>query len=220
MVVSHHLSYLNYDHCNINLFNHVITKYCQVTSIWVLPFIYVTSASYILSLAETIRFGGTIIGWWNLQRMWVIKRITSCSSATIDTVLKFFGLSKMSFSITQKVTSGDAKKRYQWGIIEFGSASSYFVIITSVALLNLLCLVGGFGVLFVGKGMERMDEFFIQGFLCVILVIINLPVYKALFVRKDNGSLPFPVLVTSLGLAMLVVLFIFSEVKSEFSQSN
>jgi hypothetical protein len=174
----------------------------------VLPFIYVISASYILSLAETIRFGGTIIGWWNFQRMWLIKRITSFSFSTIDTMLKFLGLSKMSICIADKVTDDDSQKRYEQGIIEFGSASPYSVIIVSVALLNLLCLMGGFGVLFVGKEMERIDEFFVQCFLCAILTVINLPVYEALLVRKDNGSLPFSILVISLSFAMAVALYL------------
>ncbi|KAJ4754186.1 Cellulose synthase family protein [Rhynchospora pubera] len=182
-----------------------IPLFPEVTSIWVLPFIYITSATYILSLAETVRFGGTIIGWWNFQRMWLIKRITSFSFATIDTALKFLGWSEMSFSITEKVTDDSSKKRYEQRIIEFGSASAYFVIIASVALLNLFCLVGGFGAFLVNKETERINKFFIQGFLCAILVVINLPVYEALFLRKDNGRLPFSVLVASVGLTMLVV---------------
>jgi hypothetical protein len=195
----------------------------QVTSIWVLPFIYVISASYILSLAETIQLGGTFVGWWNLQRMWLIKKITSFTFATIDTMLKFFHLSKLSFSITEKVTDGDIKKRYEQGIIEFGSTSSpYLVIIASVAFLNLFCLLGGFGILLAGKEMERVDEYFLQGFLCAVLTVIHLPIYNALFVRKDNGSFPFSVLITSLSFAMFVVLFTFplSEVNSALSQPD
>lgn len=70
-------------------------------------------------------------------------------------------------------------------------------------MLNLFCLVsvlkdailrdGGFGAY------EKMG---LQVMLCCFLVLINLPIYQGLFLRKDSGKLPSSLAMKSTTLAL------------------
>ena len=154
-------------------------------------------------LVESLRCGSTMAGWWNSQRMWILRGTTSFLYGVIATMLKLLGFSKMGFTITAKVSDGDASKRYEKEVMEFGSSSSMFVIIASIAMLNLFCLMGGLQRLAVDGGFMGLEPLFIQILLCGLIVAIHLPIYEALFIRKDKGSLPFSVTFLSLGFAML-----------------
>ncbi|KAG6571763.1 Cellulose synthase-like protein E6, partial [Cucurbita argyrosperma subsp. sororia] len=70
-----------------------------VSSPWLIPFTYVIFAKYAGSLVEYLLAGGTILGWWNEQRIWLYKRTSSYLFALIDTVLKTIGLSDSAFVI-------------------------------------------------------------------------------------------------------------------------
>jgi hypothetical protein len=50
----------------------------------------------------------------------------------------------MGFVITPKVSNDeDQAKRYEQEIMEFGTFSTEFMIVATIALLNPVCLVGG-----------------------------------------------------------------------------
>jgi hypothetical protein len=40
---------------------------------WVIPFLYVSSVENMYNLYEALLSGETLKGWWNGQRMWIIK---------------------------------------------------------------------------------------------------------------------------------------------------
>ncbi|XP_072982405.1 cellulose synthase-like protein E6 [Typha latifolia] len=183
---------------------HGISFFPKVTSPWFIPFAYVAIGKYTYSLIESLRCGDTLRGWWNLQRIWMIKRISSYLYATIEAWLKLLGVSKMAFAITTKTSSDDASKRYEQEMMEFGSSSSMFVIIATVALLNLLCLFGGLRR--VAMDTRIVDQFLVQVILCGIIVAANIPIYEALFFRRDKGSLPSSITVVSLGFVLLACL--------------
>uniref|UniRef100_A0A0E0B4D6 Cellulose synthase-like protein E6 n=1 Tax=Oryza glumipatula TaxID=40148 RepID=A0A0E0B4D6_9ORYZ len=111
----------------------------EIMSPWATPFIYVFCVKTLYSLYEALLSGDTLKGWWNGQRMWMVKRITSYLYGFIDTIRKLLGLSKMSFEITAKAI------------------------------------------------------------LCGMIVIINMPIYEAMFLRKDNGRIPTAVTLASIG---------------------
>lgn len=136
--------------------------------------------------------------------MWMIRRITSYLYGTIDTVVKMLGLSKMAFAITTKVSDEDASKRYEQDVMEFGYSSPMLVIISTVALLNIVCLVGGLFRLVLGWGVAAWDAYLIQVILCGMIVAINMPIYDALFFRKDKGNIPPSVTFTSLAFVLLL----------------
>ncbi|XP_062193265.1 cellulose synthase-like protein E6 [Phragmites australis] len=180
--------------------------YPEIMSPWITPFIYVSFVKNMYSLYEALLSGDTLRGWWNGQRMWLVKRITSYLYGVIDTIRKLLGLSKMGFAVTPKVSDEDESKRYEQEIMEFGTSSPEYVIIATIALLNLVCLVGGLSQIMTGAGNTTLNVFFLQVILCGVLVTINIPIYEAMFVRKDRGRIPFTVTLASIGFVMLALL--------------
>ncbi|KAK3121719.1 hypothetical protein QOZ80_8BG0659630 [Eleusine coracana subsp. coracana] len=177
----------------------------EMTSPWITPFVYITVVKNMYSIYEALLSGDTLRGWWNGQRMWMVKRITSYLYGFIDTIKKLLGMSDMGFVITSKVSDEDQEKRYEKEIMEFGMFSTEFVIIATVALLNLVCLVGGLNQIMRSSGKMLFNVLFIQVLLCAVLVIINSPIYEAMFLRKDKGRIPFSVTLSSIGLVMLAL---------------
>uniref|UniRef100_A0ACD5XTL3 Uncharacterized protein n=1 Tax=Avena sativa TaxID=4498 RepID=A0ACD5XTL3_AVESA len=178
----------------------------ETTSPWIAPFIYVFCVKNMYSLYEALSCGDTLKGWWNGQRMWLIKRISSYLFGVIDTLRKLLGLSQMTFDVSSKVSGDDVSKRYEQEIMEFGSSTPEYMIIATIALLNLVCLVGGLLHIMTGGWNVLMDVLSPQLILCEILVIINIPVYEAMFLRKDKGRIPFSLTLTSVGFVMFSLL--------------
>uniref|UniRef100_A0A0D3H830 Cellulose synthase-like protein E6 n=1 Tax=Oryza barthii TaxID=65489 RepID=A0A0D3H830_9ORYZ len=171
----------------------------EIMSPWATPFIYVFFVKTLYGLYEALLSGDTLKGWWNGQRMWMVKSITSYLYGFIDTIRKCVGMSKMSFEVTAKVSGHDEAKRYEQEILEFGSSSPEYVIIATVALLNFVCLVGGLSQIMAGVWNMPWNVFLPQAILCGMIVIINMPIYEAMFLRKDNGRIPTAVTLASIG---------------------
>ncbi|KAL5548654.1 hypothetical protein UlMin_003885 [Ulmus minor] len=183
-----------------------IPLFPQISSPWFIPFAYVIVAKYTYSLAEFLWSDGTILGWWNDQRIWLYKRASSYLFAFIDTILNKLGFSDSVFIITAKVADEDVNKRYEKEIMEFGTSSPMFTILSTIALLNLFCFIGVLKEAIMRDGIEKVQEtMFLQILLCGILVLINLPLYQGLFLRKDKGKMP-----SSLAIKSAVVAFLSS----------
>jgi hypothetical protein len=173
-------------------------QFIQITSPWIIPFGYVAVAAYSCSLAESLQCGDTAVEWWNAQRMWFFRRTTSYLLAAIDTIGGMLGVSESGFDLTVKVNDSQALERYKKGKMEFGPISGMFVILSTIALFNLVCMVVGLGRVLWREGAEGLGPLFLQAVLCAAIVAINAPVYEALFFRKDSGSLPSFVTLISL----------------------
>ena len=170
-----------------------------------IPFAYVFIAKNVYSFFEALSCGSTPKIWWNSQRMLIIKRTTTFFFAFINVIIKQLGLSETTFAITSKVVTEDVSKRYEQEIMEFGSSSTMFTILGTLAMLNLFCLVGA-TLKMVLREFGALENLISQVFLCGMMVLINLPVYEAIFFRKDNGCLPFSVMFKSIVLASLACL--------------
>ncbi|KAL6553363.1 hypothetical protein OROGR_007205 [Orobanche gracilis] len=179
--------------------------YAVVPALYLLHDVPLFPESTTCSLVEDLTCGGTLRGWWNLQRMWLFRRITSYFFALIDTIYRQLGLSETSFDVTDKVMDDEARTRYENEMVEFGSSSVMFVMIATIALLNLFGLGYGFKRVCFSGG-EAWGQFATQMSICGMIAMVNLPVYEALFFRRDKGRIPFSVLVKSFGSASMVCL--------------
>ncbi|XVF70906.1 hypothetical protein PTKIN_Ptkin11bG0200100 [Pterospermum kingtungense] len=70
-----------------------VSLFPQLSSPWFIPFAYVICSNYAYSLVEFLRSGGTLLGWWNDQRIWLYKRTTSYLFAFTDTIANSLGFS-------------------------------------------------------------------------------------------------------------------------------
>ncbi|KAJ9183063.1 hypothetical protein P3X46_006977 [Hevea brasiliensis] len=180
-----------------------ISLYPQVSDPWFWSFAYVISAKYIYCLVEFLCSGGTILGWWNEQRIWLYKRTTSYLFALIDTILKTLKFTNVTFSITAKVADEDVSQRYEKEIMDFGASSPMFTILATLAMLNLFCFAGVVKKVIMDENFRLYEEMFLQLLLCGALVLINLPLYQGLFLRKDKGKVPSSITIKSFLLALL-----------------
>ena len=175
----------------------------QVESIWFWPFAYVFVARNACSIAETLNCGDTLKAWWNGQRIWLIRRTTSYFFGFIDTISRQLGLSETTFAITTKVVKEDVLKRYEEEVIEFGSSTIMVTIIAALALLHIFCLIGGIKKIFLDLEFIKLDQLILQVILSLLLVMINIPVYQALFICNDEGRIPSSILFKSVVLVSL-----------------
>ncbi|OAY55283.1 cellulose synthase-like protein E1 [Manihot esculenta] len=181
-----------------------ISLFPQISSPWILPFAYVIATRYIYSLAEFLWSGGTILGWWCEQRMWLYKRTSSFFFGFIDTILKMLGFTESTFVVTAKFTDEDVLKRYEKEMMEFGDSSPMFAILATLAMLNLFCFIGVVNkVIMNGDVFSLYKTMPLQTLLCIALVLINLPLYQGLFLRNDNGKLPSSLAFKSFVVALL-----------------
>jgi len=151
--------------------------------------------------------GGSIQGWWNAMRMWLYVKTSSFLFSFIDGILGFFGRTNSSFSLTSKVMEDDVAQRYEKEIMEFGTSSPYFSVLATIALLNLFCLLSTLKDLVINKGAFTGEKMTLQVLLCGVLVLINFPIYQAIFTRKDKGRMSISVSIKSTTLALSAYFF-------------
>ncbi|XP_017979632.1 PREDICTED: cellulose synthase-like protein E1 [Theobroma cacao] len=183
-----------------------ISLFPQLSTPWFIPFAYVIFSTYTYSLAEFLWSGGTVLGWWNDQRIWLYKRTSSYLFAFTDTIANSLGYSADSgFVITAKVSEHDVHNRYLKEIMEFGASSPMFTVLATSGLVNLLCLAGLLKKLFIAEDISNLYQMMVlQILLCSLLVLINWPLYQGLFLRKDNGKIPSSLAIKSIVYALLV----------------
>ena len=96
------------------------------------------------------------------------------------------------------MADNDVSQRYEQEVMEFGTSSPMFTILATVALLNAFCFAGGMKRVIVDVQTLVSEPFILQILLCGLLILINIPVYQSLFLRKDNGRMPISVTYLSL----------------------
>lgn len=138
--------------------------------------------------------------------MLLFRRTSAFFFSFIDTIIKQLGFSQTKFAVTAKVEAEDVSKRYEQEILEFGSSNIMCTMIATVAMLNLFGLLLGIknvATLNLELFYKGLNKFILQTVLCGLIVLINLPTYEALFIRRDKGCLPSSALFKSVTLALL-----------------
>ncbi|XP_059064610.1 cellulose synthase-like protein E6 [Cryptomeria japonica] len=167
-----------------------LSLFPQISDPWVLLFLFLPVCAYAQNALEFIYVGeGSLKSWWNDQRMWMIKGVSSYLFALIQVVCKLLGISKVGFEVTSKVFDSEAAKRYEAEIFEFGVSSALFIPFSIIALTNLMALVCGIAG-GMREGYSAMASMFVQGMISSFIVINSYPIYEGMVVRKDKGSMP------------------------------
>eukprot|EP00268_Persea_americana_P059100 TRINITY_DN7218_c0_g1_i1.p1 TRINITY_DN7218_c0_g1~~TRINITY_DN7218_c0_g1_i1.p1 ORF type:complete len:151 (+),score=24.07 TRINITY_DN7218_c0_g1_i1:481-933(+) len=145
--------------------------------------------------------------WWNETRMWMMKGSSSYLVSVIVIILKSLGISEAGFEITSKVIDDEALKRYRQEVMEFAVPSPMFIPPTTLALLNLYCFIKAATMVMI-KGWAAFDQMALQIIISGYISLISMPLYEAMFLRKDKGRMPTCITVYSslLALALLYVL--------------
>lgn len=116
------------------------------------------------------------------------------------------GFANLSFAITRKNVDDDVSKRFEQEIMEFGTASSMFIILATIALFNLLTSISIARSIIIKNSAMDLDSYALQIVLNGLVVIINLPLFEALFLRRDQGCMPASVTYKSLIFAAIAYL--------------
>ena len=160
--------------------------------------------AYGSDLLEFIVEGGTVQRWWNDQRMWTIKVLSSYLFAFLEYFLKCLGISTYGFSLTNKVVDDEQSKRYDQGVFDFGVPSPMFVPITVAAIINLVSFFMGLMQVLKGSNSEGL---LLQMSMAGFVVVNSLPIYEAVVLRRDKGRMPVKIttISTCLALALYVL---------------
>ncbi|PSS11209.1 Cellulose synthase-like protein [Actinidia chinensis var. chinensis] len=170
----------------------------KVSDPWCYMYVFLFFGAYAQDFLEFVLAGGTIRRWWNCQRMWIIRGISSFAFGFGEFVLEAAGLPTSGFNVTNKVVDADKGKRYEQGIFDFGVASPMYLPLTMGALINLIALVRGICQVYFNGGFE---DLFLQLFLAGFGVINSLPVFEAMALRTDYGKIPVTITLATLVLA-------------------
>ncbi|RVX04163.1 Cellulose synthase-like protein G1 [Vitis vinifera] len=119
--------------------------------------------SYGQDYLELIISGGTTQRWWNNQRAWMMRGLSSYSIGSVEYILKSIGISTFQFSVTSKAVGEEQSKRYKKGMFEFGVVSPLFLPLTTAAIINLVSFLWAIAQVF-GQGS-------IEGLLLQILLV-------------------------------------------------
>jgi hypothetical protein len=177
-----------------------VSLFPKASNPWFILFASLVVSAYGYSLIEFLWIGGSFKSWWNEQRMWMIKGVSAYLFALIEVAGKMIGVSKVGFEVTSKVVDSEAAKRYEAEMFEFGVASALFVPPATLALINLISLVGGLARI-LREGYSTSESMILQLLLCSFIVTSGYPILEAMFIRKDKGRIPTSVTIVSILLA-------------------
>ncbi|WOH02358.1 hypothetical protein DCAR_0521747 [Daucus carota subsp. sativus] len=175
---------------------------------WFIVYAFLFAGSYVQDFMEYILNGGTYAKWWNNQRMWMIRGISSFPFAVLEYTLGCFGLSAPGYSVTSKVVDVKQNQRYEQGMFEFGVASPLFFPVTTTAILNLVAFSSG--VVQIWRNANAGEDMFVQMFIAGFVVLNSWPVYDAIIFRADTGKMPLKVSLISVAFACIIYLSVAS----------
>eukprot|EP00261_Vitis_vinifera_P001421 XP_002264728.3 PREDICTED: cellulose synthase-like protein G3 isoform X5 [Vitis vinifera] len=170
----------------------------KISDPWCWLYVVLFLGAYGQDYLEFVLSGGPTQRWWNHQRAWMMRGLSSFTFGLVEYLLKYVGISTFGFNVTSKVVEEEQSKRYKQGIFEFGVPSPVFLPLTTAAIINLVAFLSGIAQ----AGRQRsIEDVFLQLFLAGFAVVNCWPVYEAMAWRRDQGKLPLKITVISVVLA-------------------
>ncbi|KAL1806455.1 hypothetical protein ACET3Z_029523 [Daucus carota] len=158
-----------------------IPLFPKVSSPWFAAFAGVYTSSLIQHLYEVISSGGSIRTWWNEQRIFMIKAVTALLFGSLDVLMKWLGMTKASFRLTNKAVDQEKLEKYMKGKFDFSGAKMFMIPLTLLVILNTVCFLGGMKRLMTKHNWEEM---FGQAFLCSFNLVLSLPILQGLVPKR------------------------------------
>ncbi|KAI3703484.1 hypothetical protein L1987_73592 [Smallanthus sonchifolius] len=173
----------------------------KVTDPWFLLYAFLFLGAYGQDCYDFILFNSTYKRWWNDQRIWLIRGLSPYLFGLVEYMIKHLGIATQGFNVTSKVQDDEQSKRYDQGLMEFGIHSPMFIPFTIASIVNLFALIFGMIRLVNIWSLERL---FVQLFITSFGVLNSWPIYEAMFLRSDKGSMPIKTITISMFLASVI----------------
>ncbi|KAL4566671.1 hypothetical protein LXL04_030791 [Taraxacum kok-saghyz] len=179
---------------------HFFPLFPKVSDPWFLLYVFSFVGANCQEFFEFMQRNGTPKGWFNNQRVWIIRSLSSYVFAVIELALTKLHISSSTFNVTNKVIDEEANKRYKQRMMEFGVESPFFYSISIAALVNLIAFIIGIIHIITYEGLE---DLFVQLFLAGFGVLNSWPIYEAMVMRNDRGRMSLKI---TLGAATLTLM--------------
>ncbi|XP_057960041.1 cellulose synthase-like protein G2 [Malania oleifera] len=160
-----------------------IPLFPKVSDPWFAVFVVCHVSSLCQHLFEVLSSDGTVRTMWNEQRIWVIKTVSASLFGLLDVLLKWVGIQKASFRLTNKVVDKDKLEKYEQGKFNFEGAATFMVPLTMLVIFNLVCFVGGMRRVIIEK---NIGEMFTQVYLSSLLLVMSYPIFEGLITRRNK----------------------------------
>ncbi|KAL8263896.1 hypothetical protein R6Q59_022026 [Mikania micrantha] len=159
----------------------------EVTNMWFILYSFLFFGANVQDCLDFMLAQGTFQQWWNDQRIWFMRGLSSYLFGFIEFSIKHLGIASNGFHVTSKVVDNEQSKRYNNGVFEFGVPSPMFLPLVTVAIVNVVAFF--FGIMQILKG-GNVNGLFGQMFLSGFGVVNSWPIYEAMLWRTDKGKMP------------------------------
>ncbi|KAL5991788.1 hypothetical protein ACLOJK_012699 [Asimina triloba] len=111
--------------------------------------------------------------------------------------MKLMGFKKVDFELTNKIIDSKQAERYEKGIFDFQGTTIMLISLTTIAILNLACFLGGVYQV-ISRG--NFNEMFGEMFITFLIVSSSYPLYEGMIMRVDLGKVPYWISISSVDL--------------------
>ncbi|KAK7322378.1 hypothetical protein VNO77_25757 [Canavalia gladiata] len=161
-----------------------IPVFPKVTDPWFAVFAFVHVATQIQHLIEVLSGNGSVAMWWDEQRIWILKSVTSIF-AIIDAIKKKFGLNKVKFTLSNKAIDKEKVKKYEEGRFDFQGAAVFMIPMAVLLIVNIVSFFGGLWRLF---NVKDFDVMFGQLFLVSYVMALSYPILEGIITLKTKSG--------------------------------
>ncbi|XP_047318927.1 cellulose synthase-like protein G3 [Impatiens glandulifera] len=165
-----------------------IPVYPKVSSPWFAVFVFIYASALLQHMYEVMSSGGSIKSWWNEQRMWLMRLATGCLFGMIDFLMKWLGLAKTKFLLTNKAVDKEKLEKYEMGKYNFEGAEVFMVPLTVVVVVNMVGFIGGMRrlVFWDDDDYGGLDQMFGQLLLSSIGLVMGYPILEGILISNNR----------------------------------